>query len=128
MLERLSPKTLFLVDSMGALLTSFMLGFVLSTFEEVFGMPKSILYLLAPVAFGYSIYSFICYLKISSNWSPFLETIAWANLFYSTLTLGLVVYYWSFLTIIGSLYFILESIIIYGLAFLEFQKSKGSKS
>ena len=122
-LERTSPKIFFLVDGLGALLTALMLGFVLTTFENVFGMPKRILYILALIAFSYSIYSFVCYLQIKTNWSPFLKGIAVANLLYCILTISLVIYLWSELTKIGLTYFFLEGMIIFSLVVVELRKA-----
>ncbi|MTI30429.1 hypothetical protein [Xanthovirga aplysinae] len=121
--EKTSPKILFLVDSLGVFLTALMLGLILTTFENVFGMSKRILYILSLIAFSYSIYSFACYLKIKTNWSPFLKGIAFANLLYCLLPIGLVIYMWSELTKIGLTYFFLEAITIFGLVVVELRKA-----
>jgi hypothetical protein len=123
LVKRVSPKNLFLMDSMGALLTALMLGFVLTSFENVFGVPTRILYILSVLAFSYSVYSFVCYLKVKEKWRPFLKGIAVANLMYCFLTIGLVIYLRSALTQLGITYFLLEVMIILGLVVIELRKA-----
>lgn len=110
---------IFLIDGIGALLTAFLLGFVLARFEEYVGMPPSILYLLSAIAFTYAIYSLTCRLKIKGNWKPYLKIIAFANLAYCVITLSLVIFYYSNLTALGLGYFVLEIVIIVVLAKIE---------
>lgn len=128
LVNRISPRNLFLIDSMGALLTALMLGFVLASFENVFGMPKRILYVLSLLAFSFSIYSFVCFLKVKENWSPFLKGIAVANLMYCFLTIGLVIYLRSALTLMGILYFLLEVMIVFGLVVIELRKANSLRN
>ncbi len=125
----LNPKKLFLIDSLGALLSAFMLGVLLVYFQNEVGMPKNILYFFAIMACCLSIYSFLNFLLRKNNWSPFLYIIAYANLFYCFITIGFVVYHFNRLTIIGLLYFIAEIIILILLASMELKlASKLSKS
>lgn len=114
-----NPKRLFLIDSLGAVLTAFLLGVVLVRFEPVFGMPRSVLYVLALVACGFAVYSFCCYLFIEKKWRPFLCIIAIANLIYCCVTLGLIFYLWEELTALGVVYFLGEIIIIVALVIVE---------
>ncbi|MEK6478107.1 hypothetical protein WJR50_11250 [Catalinimonas sp. 4WD22] len=123
LVKRVSPKNLFLMDSMGALLTALMLGFVLTSFENVFGVPTRILYILSVLAFSYSVYSFVCFLKVKEKWRLFLKGIAVANIMYCFLTIGLVIYLRSALTNLGITYFLLEVMIILGLVVIELRKA-----
>jgi hypothetical protein len=43
----LKPKTLFLIDAIGAVLSTVLLGIVLVAFEKYIGMPTNVLYALA---------------------------------------------------------------------------------
>lgn len=115
----LQPKTLFLIDGIGALVTAFLLFAVLKTFHEYFGMPECVLTWLSAIAVVFSIYSLTCSFLVKRNWKPFLVIIATANLLYCCLTTLLVVYYFPFLTILGVLYFLGEIAIICGLVFIE---------
>ncbi len=123
LLDRINPEKLFLIDSIGALVTAFMLGFVLVQFQNIFGVPKDILYILSLIALIYSIYSFVCYLKIKTTWRPFLKGIAIANLTYCLITIGLMISLHSQITYLGILYFSSEVIIILGLVILELKKA-----
>ena len=51
------PKRVFLLDALGALLTTLLLAGVIAQFEGYFGMPKQIVYLLSTIAFSFFIYS-----------------------------------------------------------------------
>lgn len=114
-----NPKRLFLVDSLGALLTAVMLGLVLASFETVFGMSQKPLRLLAMVAFLFAAYSVSCYLWAGKHWRPTLKLIALGNLAYCCLMMGFVYHHYSSLTILGLVYFLVELLIIAGLAMIE---------
>jgi len=113
------PKKLFLIDSLGALVTALLLSQVLARFEQVFGMPKDMLYFLAALAGLLAIYSFTCHLRLRENWRPFLKAIAIANVLYCLLTLNLMIYFREDLTALGFAYFIGEIIIVLVLARIE---------
>jgi hypothetical protein len=55
--NKISPKNLFLLDSLGALLSAILLGVILVSFENAFGMPQKTLYTLSYTAIIFSIYS-----------------------------------------------------------------------
>lgn len=122
------PKKLFLLDSIGAFLSAVLLGVVLVRFENIFGMPRKVLYSLSTVAFIFSIYSCLCYLFIKANWQAYLKVIAVANLLYCVLTLSLLVNRYPELTKLGMIYFVLEICIIFSLAMVELKTaaSRGS--
>lgn len=113
------PRLLFLTDGIGALITSLLLFTVLTPFNEYFGMPKHLLYRLALIAIGFSLYSFTCYALKTKNLKLFLLIIAVANIIYCLLTIGLVLYNLSHMTILGIAYFMGECIIIGILVFVE---------
>ena len=115
----LNPKRLFLIDSFGAFVTAFFMFAILRTFNEYFGMPKLTLDFLSIIALAFSVYSFCCFFLVSNNWHPFLRTISIANILYCCLTLGLVIYYYPLLTILGVTYFLIEIIIVVVLVFFE---------
>jgi hypothetical protein len=119
-----SPKKLFLVDSLGALLTAMMLGVVLVRFESVFGMPKQVLYPLSLIGCLFSIYSLACFLRFPHNWRPYLKAIAMANLAYCGLSMALVVYYFQKLSVLGLSYFLLEIVVVVLLAVIELKTAQ----
>lgn len=113
------PKILFLIDSLGALLTAFFLFVVLRDFNEYFGMPITILTYLSIIAVCFSIYSIACYFFLNENWTLFIRVIGISNLLYSVLTMGLLLIYFPMLSIGGVMYFSVETIIICGLVYIE---------
>ena len=117
-LNQINPKQLFLIDSLGALVSAFMLGVVLVQFENT-GMPKNILYLLSFIPCVFAIYSFSCFLIMPKNWRFLLKVIAIANLLYCCLTLILMINLYQNLTVLGFIYFICEIIVVIILVIVE---------
>lgn len=127
----LNPKKTFLIDALGALLSAFLLGVVLVSFEEFFGMPKQVLYYLAFTSSLFAVYSFLCYLKTPENWPNYLRAIAILNIFYCFVTAGLIVQFFQQLTIFGIIYFACEILLILNLVSIELKlamhHSRGSE-
>lgn len=117
----LQPKKLFLVDGFGAMLTAIMMAAVVARFEAFVGLLPSIAYCLSGVAVIFMIYSFSCYFFVSDNWRPFLKVIASVNGVYCCFTMGLILYYYQTLTALGVTYFLLEILVVGGLAFFEWR-------
>lgn len=115
----INPKRLFLIDSLGALLTTFLIVAMLMRFIEVFGMPLQPLYFLSGIAFSYAFYSICCYFFIGRHWQAYLKLIAFANLLYCCVTITFVIYFYASITILGFIYFSVELIVISCLAAIE---------
>lgn len=115
------PKTLFLIDGLGAMLTAFLLFVVLRNFNEYFGMPKLILTYLSIIAMCFCIYATTCFFFLKGNWIPFIKVISYANLLYCMLTILLLICYYPMLTTIGLIYFLIEVAIILVLTSVEFK-------
>lgn len=113
------PKKLFLIDSLGALLTAFLLFVVVRNFNEYFGLPKIILTYISAIALLLSVYSISCFYFIKSNWTFFIRIIAYANILYCVLISILLLRHHSTLTVLGLTYFLIEIAIICGLAYME---------
>lgn len=120
----LSAKQLFLIDGLGALLSAFLLGVVLVKFENVFGMPRNTLYILAFLPCLFAIYDLYCYLKIKKNHAPFLKGIAIANLSYCVISIGFAFHHYEQLTTLGWTYFILEIVVVVIIAIIELKAAK----
>ena len=119
----LNPKKLFLIDGFGAILSAFLLGVVLVKFEEIFGIPTSVLYFLATIPIFFVIYDVFCYqqqLKIGL----LLKGIAVLNILYCCISIGLISYHFSSITILGWTYIIVEIILVSFLAMIEFRVGK----
>lgn len=113
------PRILFLVDSVGALLTTLSLFVVLSTFHELIGMPLSVLTYLSILSVCFCLYSAACFLFLKRNWVPFIRIIGIANLLYCVLTMTLVLVYYSQLTPLGVAYFLGEIMIVGVIVYIE---------
>jgi hypothetical protein len=121
------PRILFLVDSVGALLTTLSLFVVLRTFHELIGMPLSVLTYLSVLSACFCLYSAACFLFLKRHWVPFIRVIGIANLLYCVLTLTLVLVYYPQLTTLGVAYFLGEIMIVGILVFIELEVAKAIK-
>jgi hypothetical protein len=115
----LAPKQLFMIDSLGGMISALLLGVVLTRFETTFGMPQKELHFLSSLACVYAVYSFLNYWRFKGNWRPYMQAIAIANLLYCCLTIGLVIYHRHVLTKFGFIYFFLEVVVIICLIIME---------
>lgn len=118
------PKSLFLLDGFGALLTTLLLFFVLRTFNDFFGLSKNTLEYLAALALVFSIYSVSCYFFVRTHWKSFLKIICTANILYCILTIGILFYHYQNISIFGIAYFLGEIAVIAGIVFLEIKAIK----
>ncbi len=121
MLSNITFKKIFLIDSVGAIVTALMLSQVLAQFEHIFGMPQSTLFTLAGIASGFALYSITCYWLVKKHWRRYLIGIAVANIAYCILTLGLIIKLSDTITYLGIAYFGGEIILVVALAIFEFQ-------
>ena len=119
------PKNIFLIDAFGAILTAFLLFFVLRTFNTFFGLSKTTLEYLSLLAVFFSVYSFSCFFLIINNWKSYLKIICIANVFYCLLTIGIIIYYYQSISVFGIAYFFGEIVVIAGLVFLEIRTIRG---
>ncbi len=122
-LTQIPPRRLFLIDALGALLSTIMLGAVLTTFEDTFGMPVNHLLWLAGIAAGFALYSFSCFFLLPKKWPVFLRIIAGLNLSYSAFTGILLILLAEQVTLWGFVYFIGEIILVLSLAFWELRRA-----
>jgi len=113
------PKAIFIVDSIGAFISSFCLFIISRFYNNYFGGDSSTLILLAILPNIFCIYSVCCYLFIKHRYKPFILIIAVANLLYCLLTFLLISYFFTTFTILGRSYFILEIMVIAFLVYIE---------
>lgn len=113
------PRRLFAVDAAGALLSAFLLGVVLVRFEEYFGIPVPVLYLLASIPVVFALYDLLCYLGARKSPGPFLIAIGIMNLLYCVLSIGLAAYHSDSITILGWSYVVVEVVIVALLGVVE---------
>lgn len=113
------PRTLFLLDGLGAALTTFSLFFILRHYSVYFGMPAPILTYLSVIGLVYCVYSMSCYFLLKDYWTPYLRIIGISNFLYCILTMTLLYSYYNGLTRIGLAYFLAEMLIIALLVYVE---------
>ncbi len=116
-----NPKQIFLIDSIGALLTASILFSMAIGYPGFLGMPTHILFLLAAVAITFAVYSFCCFLFHPVRWRPYLKAIMLANAMYCILTAVLVYTLRNNITHWGLLYFMGEILVILVLLFFEYK-------
>lgn len=124
----LHPKKLFLIDGFGAIVSAFLLGVVLVYFESFFGIPPTTLYFLAFLPCIFAIYDAYCYLQVGKNLDFFLRIIAFTNLSYCFISLGLAFYHSQKLSSWGWAYILIEVAIVVFLAGIELKVASQIKS
>lgn len=117
-------KNIFLLDSIGALLTTFLLYFILRNSNEFFGLSKEVFEYLSIIAFTFFVYSISCSFLVKQNWRSFLTIICTFNIFYCLLTFAIMLYHYKTISIFGALYFLLEIFVITLIVFLEIKLIK----
>lgn len=123
-LPSLKPKQLFIIDGLGALLSAFLLGVILVRFEYFFGIPKEALYILAIPPLTFMIFDLFSYYAASQKDHLLLKIIAFANLSYFLLSLGLAAYHHEIIRTWGWVYLGLEVLIVVPLALIELKAAK----
>ena len=114
-----APEKLFLIDGLGAMLTTLLLFVVWRNFNEHIGLPKTAINNLAAIAACLCIYSLVCFLCLKQKWVPFIRLMSWANLFYCIFTLVVLLIYYPQITLLGIAYFLVEIVMIIGLVYIE---------
>ena len=117
----LSSKRLFLIDAVGALFSSIMLGLVLTRFQNIFGIPVSILKILAIIPIGFIVFDIFSFYAHHSRTSIDLKTIAMLNCLYCLLSLILTFTHRDQILVMGWLYILSEIIIVLYLARIEYR-------
>ncbi|GAB5526986.1 MAG: hypothetical protein Roseis2KO_48580 [Roseivirga sp.] len=119
-----TPKLMFLVDALGALVSSLSLLLVLIPLESWFGIPANVLYWLGAIAVCLFIYSLSCYKSIKTNWKPYLKAIITLNISYSLLSAGLIIAHSHTVRPLGFAYLMLELAVIAYVISLEYKTFK----
>ncbi len=115
---KLKPKTLFLIDGLGAFITASILFVFSRIFYKYIGIPPITLTYLSLIAAIFCLFSLACFFWVD-NFQPFLTTISAANLLYCCLTIGLVYWYYESISKLGISYFLAEIIVICAIVFIE---------
>lgn len=115
----LNPRTVFLLDGLGAVVSATCLGLILPRIQPRVGMPSPIIHTLALVAAFLASYSLACCAFADCTNPRWLRLIISFNLAYCLLTLVLVATLFSQLTWLELGYFGAESLVILALVWLE---------
>jgi len=117
----MSPKSLFLIDAMGALVSAFLLGVVLVHYQPLFGIPIHVLHVLAVFPCLFAIYDMGCLIASPKRIGRYLKGIALMNMGYVVLSLGFAFIHWDSLTPFGWMYILGEVLIVSSIAVVEFK-------
>jgi FtsH-binding integral membrane protein len=128
LLERLvrSPRTLFLVDGAGALVTALTVGMVLPALGDYIGTPRPVLRALALTAAVFAAYSFTCAATRPTRWPGYLRGIALANAGYCVITAALLIRFGAALHVLDWLYFVGEIVVVGALVTVELRVARAA--
>jgi len=110
--DQVKIRQFFIIDGLGALLSSFMLGIILVKFEMYFGIPKPVLYQLAFWPILFAIYDFMCYVFAKKNLHNLLKTIAILNVCYCVYSLVMAFSHSDAIKSLGWIYIVLEILVV----------------
>jgi hypothetical protein len=121
LVERLArtPRTLFLLDGVGALVTALLVGVVLPALGEHVGTPRPALRALALAAAVFAAYSLMCVAARPTRWPRYLRGIALVNAGYCVVTAAVLIRFASLLHLLDWLYFVGEIVVVLALVTLE---------
>lgn len=115
----LSLRQLLRLDGIGAVLSTVLLAGLVAQRPDWFGMPPTIVYVLAGVAAIFALYSWLN-VALVANLRPYqVGIITVANTMYAAGTLSLVVWYHDILQPLGYCYFLVELAVLGWLIRLE---------
>ena len=125
MLEKFTsnPTKLFIIDGLGAILSAFLLGYVLVKFENIFGIPSKTLYTLSAMPVIFALYDLYC-IKKKDDLGHFMKGIAIINLTYCCISILFAFYHLRTITIFGWSYLTIEILIIIILTIIEYKVAK----
>lgn len=115
----LSPRKLFLIDGIGALISATFWVIILVRFETFFGIPRAALYLLASFPCFFAVYDFYCYSRIKNNIRIFLKIIAYSNFIYCCISIIVAIYHYQIISVWAWMYISLEIVIVLSLIIVE---------
>lgn len=121
-----SPRTLFLVDGVGALVTALLVGVVLPTLGEHIGTPRPVLRALAMTAAVLAAYSLTCAATRPKRWPGYLRGIALANAAYCVVTAAFLIRFSATLHALDWLYFVGEIVVVCALVTFELRVARAA--
>ncbi|MBX2796744.1 MAG: hypothetical protein KTR31_03715 [Myxococcales bacterium] len=116
-MDRLRPH-IFLVDGLGAVVSTLSTAFVLPALQPWIGLPREVLIALALPAAVFAAYSLTCWL-VEARVAPWLAAILFANLAYCMVVVVVIAHFVDQITPWGAVYFGGEVAVVGALAVLE---------
>ena len=128
LIERLvrGPRTLFLVDGVGALVTALLVGVVLPALGDHIGTPRPVLRALALTAAVFAAYSLTCAATRPKRWPGYLRGIALANAGYCLVTAAVLIRFTAALHVLDWIYFVGEIVVVSTLVTLELRVARAA--
>ncbi len=122
-MEKISGPKIFLLDAVGAFVSIIFLS-LLYSFDDFFGMPKSVIQIFLGIATAFFVYSTTIYFIKPINWQFYLKVIATLNICYCLFTLYHLHQNLDTLTLYGHTYFIAEILVILILSTYELKNAR----
>ena len=119
----LNQRNIFLLDGIGAGISSLLTAFVFPIFSQQLGLTNQFLYNLAFIPFFYMIYSLYCYFILLNIKIKTLNTIIVANLIYCCITATIILFH-NNISFYGQCIFAIEILVILLLVKLEIKITK----
>jgi hypothetical protein len=114
-----SPRKIFTIDAIGAIVSALSLYVLVLPLNTYFGVPLSIVWILGGVSLAFFLFSLFCNLTTGKHDAIKLRIVITANLLYGILTAILVLWNHSSITGLGIAYFVAEYSVIIALVLLE---------
>ena len=110
-------RLLWLDTSMGWITAALFLTFS-SEVSELLGLPRNFILLVAGVNALYASFSLLVASRKNSS-VPFIRVLISANWFWAVVSIGLVIYHFGVVTVLGKVFLIGQVLVVGGLAYLE---------
>lgn len=114
-----SPRKIFTIDTIGALVSALSLYVLILPLNSYFGVPLSIVWILGGASLAFFLFSLFCTLTTGKHDASKLRIVITANLLYGVLTALLILLNKSSITVLGIAYFVAEYSVIIALVLLE---------
>lgn len=113
------PRIVFLIDASGATLSAGLFSVINFLRPDLLSWPHHTIKALVILACCLAVYSWFCFLFLRKTYWVYLFIIACANLFYCSLTTGIVITHFNQVHTFGVVYFLVEISIVFMLVYLE---------
>lgn len=113
------PKYIFLIDGLGALITTLSLLLLIIPFQGGWGTDSAFISRLASATVFFTLYSLSCFFMVGKAWKKLLVIIITANTIYCIITAWMLYQSFNSMTLWGIAYFAGEIVVILTLVSVE---------